>query len=106
MHLFPGENRKTYVFIELVVVVVDWLSILLNYGRAVCEKSQDARLYHGSELCSTIFASRHQILANCLRHVCLRASIPCLSEVACSPGSDLVPADVFLEAGQEGSLWR
>jgi hypothetical protein len=70
--------------------------------RKECNVMQDPRLYHATDLCRTAFVHRHNTLSDCLKRLCRRADIACLSEVACIPGSNEVPADLYIHVGPNG----
>jgi hypothetical protein len=70
--------------------------------RVVCRAEQDPRLHHATDLCRTAFTHRHNTVANALKRLCRWAGKQCLSEVQCIPGSQDVPADLYICDGPNG----
>jgi hypothetical protein len=70
--------------------------------RIVCRAAQDVRLYHATDLCRTGFTHRHNTVANTLKGLLHWAGKQCLSEVQCIPGSQDVPADLYICDGPNG----
>ncbi len=76
--------------------------IPLHSNRRPCNKVPDARLHHVTDLCKATFMQRHNTMAACISKLCRRAGISNMCEVACIPGCNNVPADVYVHEGPNG----
>ena len=70
--------------------------------RKPCDKMLDPHLHHITDSCSHPLKQRHDTLAACLAQQCRRAGLGYMKEVKCIPGSNSVPADVYLFEGPGG----
>jgi len=67
--------------------------------RQPCSEQQDPFLRHATEACRSIFVQRHNSVATTVKSLCKMAGIDYMSEVACIPGSNNVPADIYISEG-------
>ncbi len=67
--------------------------------RRPCKEQQDPRLIHATDLCKANHWHRHNTVAEAVKKMCKAAGIDHMSEVACIPGSNDVPADIYIHQG-------
>ena len=76
-------------------------SIPRSIGGKRCTKTVDSKLVH-TELCDHAFAFRHNNCADILAQLVRYAGFSTDREVACIPGSNTIPGDIYIHNGPEG----
>ena len=76
-------------------------SIPRSIGGKRCTKTNDSKLVH-AELCDHAFAFRHNNCADTLAQLVRYAGFSTDREVACIPGCNKIPGDIYIHNGPEG----
>ena len=69
---------------------------LQAHDRVRCRAEVDTNLLHVTNSCKALLVERHKTLASALHRICNEAGRAASTEVQCIPGSNSVPADLYI----------